>query len=150
MDTKAIRASLASQTQSSSEVRQARKLSRPRPRLFSRFVQRFSGPTGWVRSHPRHSCCIVGVLVVLGRNVPIDGLVTEISQGGALFRPASDYIFDRGEPEIALRFAEREWRGRIVNVKQRGYGILWETLVSQDEVDEITSRFGMTMPSAAE
>jgi hypothetical protein len=148
MDTNAIRASLARQSQPPAAAGgQQRKSSKPRPRLLSKFIQRFSGPAGWVRSYPRHSCCIVGVLVILGRNVPIDGLVTEVSRGGALFRPASDYIFDRNDSEIALRFAEREWRGRIVNVKQRGYGISWEDVVTEEEVEEITSRFGMAMPS---
>jgi hypothetical protein len=151
MDTNAIRASLARQTQPQTQTAGApRKQAKARPRLLSRFVQRFSGPAGWVRSYPRHSCCIVGVVVVLGRNVPIDGLLTEVSRGGALFRPASDFIFDRSDSEIALRFAEREWRGRIVNVKQRGYGIRWESVVTEDEVEEITSRFGMAIPSVAD
>jgi hypothetical protein len=147
MDTNAIRASLATKSApptTSGKDSERRKGSR-RPSLMSGIVQRFSGPSNWVRSYPRHSCCIVGVVVILGRNVPIDGLVTEISRGGALFRPASDFIFDRNGAEIALRFAEREWRGVIVNIRRKGYGIRWEAIVTQDEVDDITERFGLAM-----
>jgi hypothetical protein len=150
MDTDAIRASLAGQSAPPSSSippasKERRKGSR-RPSLISGFVQRFSGPANWVRSYPRHSCCIVGVLVILGRNVPVDGLVTEISLGGALFRPASDFIFDRNGAEIALRFADRELRGVIVNIRRKGYGIRWDNIVTQEEVDDITARFGLAMP----
>jgi hypothetical protein len=147
MDTNAIRASLAGKSAppaAATSANDRRKGSR-RPSIISGFVQRFSGPSSWVRSYPRHSCCIVGVLVILGRNVPIDGLVTEISLGGSLFRPASDFVFDRNGAEVALRFAEREWRGVIVNIRRKGYGIRWDSIVTQEEVDDITARFGLAM-----
>ncbi len=99
----------------------------------------------WVRRHPRHPCCIVGVLTILDRAVPVDGLVTEISLGGALFRPASDFIFNRTGELVTLRFADREWRGQIVNVRKRGYGIRLDTEVAQDEIDDILARFGLDM-----
>lgn len=147
MDTSAIRASLASKSEAPAAAR-GRPERRPRPSLVSGLVQRFNGPVSWVRSYQRHSCCIVGVLVILGRNVPIDGLMTEISRGGALFRPASDFIFDRNGSEISLRFAEREWRGKVVNIHRKGYGISWENEVTQEEVDEITTRYGLAMVPA--
>jgi hypothetical protein len=149
MDTRSIRAELAGRSQppggakTAAVASPARSGHLQRPKLLSGLVRRFRSPGKWVRSHPRHSCCIVGVLVILGRNVPIDGLVTEISIGGALFRPASDFIFDRGGEEVALRFAEREWRGRIVNVRRRGYGINLAGEVSEDEVQDIITRFGL-------
>jgi hypothetical protein len=143
MDTSAIRAELANRSLKAQTPLSGVQPAQRRPRLLSGLVRRFRSPVAWVRSHQRHSCCIVGVLVVLGRNVPLDGLVTEVSRGGALFRPASDYVFDRSGEEIALRFADREWRGRIVNVRRRGYGISFENEVSQEEVDEIISRFGL-------
>lgn len=121
---------------------------KPRPRILSRFVSRFDGPVNWVRKHPRHPCCIVGVLTILDRAVPLDGLVTEISLGGTLFRPASDFIFDRSRELVSLRFADREWRGQIVNVRRRGYGIKLESEVEQAEIDDILARFGLDLPPA--
>jgi hypothetical protein len=124
------------------------KTTKPRPRILSRFIARFDGPVSWVRKHPRHPCCIVGVLTILDRAVPLDGLVTEISLGGALFRPASDFIFDRSGELISLRFADREWRGQIVNVRKRGYGIKLESEVEEAEIDDILARFGLDLPTA--
>jgi hypothetical protein len=96
----------------------------------------------FVRRHRRHPVCIVGVLDILDRNVPLDGLVTEISEGGALFRPASSFIFDRRYAPVALRFMDRDWRGEIVNVKADGYGIRLDQTVAADEIAHIASRFG--------
>ncbi len=100
-------------------------------------------PVNWVRRHKRHSCCIIGVLDILDRSVPLDGLVTEISEGGALFRTASTFIFDRRRSPVSLRFADREWRGEIVNVKAEGYGIRLDNLVAIDEIEHIILRYGM-------
>ncbi len=100
-------------------------------------------PVSWVRRHQRHTCCIIGVLDILDRSVPLDGLVTEISEGGALFRTASTFIFDRRRSPVSLRFAEREWRGEIVNVKAEGYGIRLDSNVAMDEIEHIILRYGM-------
>jgi hypothetical protein len=103
----------------------------------------------FVRRHRRYPVCIVGVLDILDRNVPLDGLVTEISEGGALFRPAASFIFDRRQAPVALRFTDREWRGEIVNVKADGYGIRLDQSVSAEEIAQIASRYGATGPLAA-
>lgn len=161
MDLNAIRASLASKpsaaqigtgdpvpTPGAAGFQPLSKITaaKARPRFLSRLITRFDGPVSWVRRHPRHPCCIVGVLTILDRAVPVDGLVTEISLGGALFRPASDFIFNRTGELVTLRFADREWRGQIVNVRKRGYGIRLDTEVAQDEIDDILARFGLDMP----
>ncbi len=100
-------------------------------------------PVNWVRRHQRHPCCIIGVLDILDRAVPLDGLVVEISEGGALFRTASTFIFDRRGSPVSLRFADREWRGEIVNVKAEGYGIRLDNNVTVDEIEHIILRYGM-------
>jgi hypothetical protein len=102
----------------------------------------------WVRRHRRHPVCIVGVLDILDRSVPLDGLVTEISEGGALFRTASTFIFDRRRSPVALRFTDREWRGEIVNVKADGYGIRLDIPVSEEEIEHIIAHFGSAEAAA--
>lgn len=109
----------------------------------------FKKPVAWVRRHPRHPCVIIGVLDILDRTVPLDGLVTEISEGGALFRTASMYIFDRRRSPIALRFADREWRGEIVNVKAEGYGIRLDHNITLDEIETVIAKYGMPGAVAA-
>jgi PilZ domain len=109
-----------------------------RPGLLS-FLRK---PASWVRRHHRYPCCIVGVLDILDRGVPLDGLVTEISEGGALFRTASTFIFDRRRSTVALRFTDREWRGEIVNVKADGYGIRLDSPATNEEIEHIIARYG--------
>jgi hypothetical protein len=106
------------------------------------FLSFMTKPANWVRSHSRYSCYIVGVLDILDRGVPLDGLVTEISEGGALFRTASTFIFDRRRAPVSLRFTDREWRGEIVNVKANGYGIRLDNPVSAEEIEFIIGRYG--------
>jgi hypothetical protein len=106
------------------------------------FLSFMTKPASWVRSHRRYECYIVGVLDILDRGVPLDGLITEISEGGALFRPASTFIFDRRRAPVSLRFTDREWRGEIVNVKANGYGIRLDNPVACEEIEAIVSRYG--------
>jgi hypothetical protein len=106
------------------------------------FLSFMTRPANWVRSHRRYPCYIVGVLDILDRGVPLDGLVTEISEGGALFRPASTFIFDRRRAPVSLRFTDREWRGEIVNVKANGYGVRLDNPVSPEEIEFIIGRYG--------
>ncbi len=106
------------------------------------FLSFMTKPANWVRSHRRYPCYIVGVLDILDRGVPLDGLVTEISEGGALFRTASTFIFDRRRAPVSLRFTDREWRGEIVNVKANGYGVRLDNPVSAEEIEYIIGRYG--------
>jgi PilZ domain len=108
----------------------------------SGFLSFMTKPASWVRSHRRYPCYIVGVLDILDRGVPLDGMVTEISEGGALFRTASTFIFDRRRAPVSLRFTDREWRGEIVNVKANGYGIRLDNPVASEEIEYIIGRYG--------
>lgn len=146
MDLRSIRANLASRnagnsTRSSSAAMLSQQASAVKPQ--SSLLAALRKPAAWVRRHPRHPCCIIAVLDILDRGVPLDGLLTEISEGGALFRNASSFVFDRRKAPIALRFADREWRGEIVNVKPEGYGIRLDKTVSPAEIEHIIARYGM-------
>jgi hypothetical protein len=89
----------------------------PGPGLLARLMQRGTAMIG----AQRHKCCVVGVLVLVDRSVPIDGLVTELDAESCLFRPASTYILDRTGAEVLLRFGEREMRATIASVSPKGY-----------------------------
>lgn len=91
---------------------------------------------------------MIGVLEILDRSVPLDGLVTDISEGGALFRPASTFIFERRKVPVALRFADREWRGEIVNVKADGYGIKLYEALDAAALDAIVAGYSPPTPVA--
>jgi hypothetical protein len=108
MDLRSIRANLASPQgteppQPATAAVLARQASAVTPR--SGPLSFLAKPATWVRRHQRHPCCIIGVLDILDRGIPLDGLVTEISEGGALFRNASAFLLDRRGAPIALRVA---------------------------------------------
>ena len=130
--------SVAEEAKAMSQLVAASAVNRSRPGFLSFMTK----PANWVRSHRRYPCYIVGVLDILDRGVPLDGLVTEISEGGALFRPASTFIFDRRRAPVSLRFTDREWRGEIVNVKANGYGIRLDNPVATEEIEFIIGRYG--------
>lgn len=115
-----------------------------KPGLFSRLFRRRS-VSGLMRSRSR--CCVVGVMVLVDKAVPIDGLVMEIDTTGALLRPASTYILDRGRAEVLLRFADREHRGQIAGVSPLGYDIVFQTPLSQQVVDLLVRDFGTSLAS---
>jgi hypothetical protein len=95
-----------------------------------------------VRRHERFACCIVAVLDIVDKDVPVDGLVTEISQGGLLFRPATRFIFDRRGSSVLVRFSDEEWAGSIVNVKATGYGVRLDNEVPPEQIQSLLDRFG--------
>jgi hypothetical protein len=104
-------------------------------RLFSRGVS--------IIREPRPRCCVVGVLMLVDKSVPLDGLVTEVEAGGATFRPASSYVLDRTRSEVLLRFATRELRGRIVQSTSKGYDVQFSQELDAGSLAAILGDFGV-------
>jgi len=113
--------------------------------ILTRLLRR---PAGWVRRHERFACCIVAVLDIVDKDVPIDGLVTEISQGGLLFRPATRFIFDRRGSSVVVRFGDEDLSGSIVNVKATGYGVRFDDEAPPEQVQALLNRFGFAQDEA--
>ena len=105
-------------------------------KLFSRGVKSIIGDK-------RERCCVVGVLVLLDKTIPLDGLVTELGTAGATFRPASTHILERGGAEVLLRFADRELRGRIERTTTHGYDVRLQQALPESALNEIASTFGL-------
>jgi hypothetical protein len=103
----------------------------------------FAKAPAFVRRHERFPCCAIAVLDLVDKDLALEGLVTELSQGGALFRPASHFIFDRRGGRVVVRFADDEVAGRIVNVKSHGYGIEFDQVATPERVRELLDRFGL-------
>ena len=93
------------------------------------------------RRFPRISIEAPAELYFTERKYAINGMVIEISQGGALFREATRYIMDRRRALVVLRLAGQEFPGVIVNVRPNGYGILFDAPVSEDTIAEIGIAF---------
>ncbi len=91
----------------------------------------------------RARCCVVGVMVLVDKSIPMDGLVTDLDVSGATFRPASIYILDRGRADVILRFADREIRGQISSVSSLGYDVAFASPLSASAVEDIVAAFGV-------
>jgi hypothetical protein len=113
-----------------------------RPRREGLFARMLRKQPAWVRRHERFPCCVLAAIEIVGKDVSIDGLVTELSQGGLLFRPASSYLFDRTGADVIVRFEEDEFVGRIVNVKSAGYGVRFNDDVEIERVRALLDQFG--------
>ena len=92
-----------------------------------------------MRSHERHSCCVLATLLIVERGVELEGLLLEASFGGLLFREASAFVFDRHGAAIKVRAAGLELSGRIVNVRSRGYGIRLDREMTQEQLQTLLS-----------
>jgi hypothetical protein len=91
----------------------------------------------------RAACCVVAVMLLVDRALPLDGMIMELGQGTLLFRPASTFILDRNGAEVSLRFGRHEMRGRIIHVSPRGYLVTMAGTLSQDDLEETLSKFGL-------
>ncbi len=105
-------------------------------KLFTRGVKSIIGDK-------RERCCVVGVLVMLDKTIPLDGLVTELGAGGVTFRPASTHILDRSGADVLLRFAERELRGRIERTTTHGYDVRLQQVLPESALQDIAATFGL-------
>jgi hypothetical protein len=89
------------------------------------------------RRYARNSVEARAELYFTERRYAIAGMVIELSQGGALFREASRYIMDRKRAVVVLRVGPYEIPGTIVNVRAVGYGIRFDSPVSDDVINEL-------------
>ncbi len=108
--------------------------------LFSRLFTR--GGVKAIIGERQSRCCVVSVMVLVDKSIPLDGMIMAIGQNGATFRPASAYILDRGRAEVLLRFADRELRGKISSVSPQGYDIAFQAPLPMTSVSEIVRQFG--------
>jgi hypothetical protein len=95
------------------------------------------------RRYQRFSCSIVASMAVPVKNLALEGLVTEVSQGGLIFRGASDYILNRNGQEVTVEFAGVLLQGSVVATRITGYGVQFAMPISLEMVQEITQKFGL-------
>ena len=105
--------------------------------MFEKFRFMMKRPNAGNRAFERHDCMLMAHLVMPEKNFEIDGLLVEISRGGALFREASTYILDRRNMPVLVRFLDREYAAVIVNVSPKGYGLRWSQLLPAEAVQNV-------------
>jgi hypothetical protein len=96
-----------------------------RPASVQSLLARFKGPSARNRAFQRHSCALRAALLLPEKALSLDGAVTEISRGGALYREASRYILDRRHSPVVIELPGVRLAGVIVNVSPRAMASDW-------------------------
>jgi hypothetical protein len=94
------------------------------------------------RVHERHNCCTMAKLDIASHGTTLDGMMLEVSRGGALFREASSYILDRYGCSVTLNLPGFSRAATIVNVRSEGYGVRWANPLTSEELGELLTRHG--------
>lgn len=104
-------------------------------RLFRR-GQKASAPSS------RKPCVVVGVLMILDRNLALDGMVLGVNEKTLLFRQASTFVFDRTGAEISIRFADLDRRGKIIETTAKGYVVQFAEAMPLRDIAVLLSTYG--------
>lgn len=88
----------------------------------------------FVRKYDRHDCSFISKMVFLDTSAKLEGIVNEISQGGAIFRPAQSYILERKGETIGLELNGVSVSGTIVTTRSFGYAIKFFKDLKEEEV----------------
>lgn len=93
------------------------------------------------RRFERYPCCVVAVMHLTDRGYDIDGVVLEVSEGGVLFRTASQFVMDRQGERVIVFFDTVETAGTVVNVRAHGYGIKLDEQLDVMDVRRIAALY---------
>ena len=79
--------------------------------------------------HERFEVNLPAGLMLLPREVVVDGMILNVSEGGCLFRPYQSYLLNRTGDRCALVVRGHRLEGRIMNTIPKGYGVAFERFV---------------------
>ncbi|MBU6405781.1 MAG: PilZ domain-containing protein [Alphaproteobacteria bacterium] len=82
-----------------------------------------------VAEHRRYDVRLTAGLVLLPRDIEVEGMILNVSEGGCLFRPFQHYLMNRSGDMVQVAFAGNRVEGRVMNTIERGYGIAFKDLV---------------------
>ncbi len=85
------------------------------------------------RRFERHEIFAVATMIILDSSQHIEGVITEISQGGMKFRPASLFLQERNSERVSIILDDINTTGTIRASRADGYGI--QLIEKLDEVD---------------
>lgn len=80
--------------------------------------------------HQRFTINLRGQLVLMPREIEVEGMILNVSEGGCLFRPFQSHLINRTGDMIMVGVNGRRLPGRIMNTIPVGYGIAFPELVN--------------------
>ncbi len=75
------------------------------------------------RRFKRYNIFAVATMIILDSSQHIEGVITEISQGGLKFRPASLFLLERNSEHVSIILDDIKTTGTIRASRADGYGI---------------------------
>lgn len=100
------------------------------------------------RSAARHACQLDAELMLVDRILTYGGRVTDLSRGGALFRPRLAYLLYRKDVPICLMVGGHELFGRITGTTSAGFGIRFDDTLNDEDVQAILESAAEDAPSS--
>lgn len=110
---------------------------------FSGLIPKFGKKKKFSRRHRRFPCCVIAYMHVIERGYFLDGTVLEMSQGGLMFRVASNYVLDRTGENVIVHIDGLELRGQIMASRPEGYGLRLLDDLDLTTVSSLVDEFGL-------
>ncbi len=98
------------------------------------------------RADVRHDCRIDGEIVLTEKMVSYEGRLINFSRGGAMFRPRLAYLMSRRDVPVQVQAAGLALFGEIVATTPLGFGVRFETPLSEAELAHLLAH---SAPAAA-
>lgn len=111
--------------------------------FWSKFVPQLpSKKKSFSRRHRRYPCCVIAVMDIVDRAYSLDGTVLEMSQGGLMFRAASNYVLDRTGEMVIVHIDGLDLRAQIMASRPEGYGLRLLEELDLTTVSSLVEEFG--------
>lgn len=102
----------------------------------------------FARSAVRHACQIDCELFLTDSEMSFDGRLTDISVGGAQFRPRLAYLMSRRNEPVELRVGSIAIRGELLTTSGAGFGIRFDRVMDEKQLLESLIRAAEPAPAA--
>lgn len=109
---------------------------------LSKLKPRFGKKQSFSRRHRRFPCCVIASMDIISRGYMLDGTVLEMSQGGLMFRVASNYVLDRTGENVIVHIDGLELRCQIMASRPEGYGLRLMDDLDLTTVSSLVTEFG--------
>ncbi|MEM6382191.1 MAG: PilZ domain-containing protein [Pseudomonadota bacterium] len=117
---------------------------------FKSLLPKLGKKQSFSRRHRRFPCCVIASMDIVDRAYSLDGTVLEMSQGGLMFRAASNYVLDRTGEKVVVHIDGVELPAQIMASRPEGYGLrLFEDL-DLTTVSSLVEEFGYDELSSAD
>ena len=110
--------------------------------LLSKLKPSFGRKKSFARRHRRYPCCIIAAMEIIERGYTLDGTVLEMSQGGLMFRVASNYVLERTGEKAVIHIDGLSLHAQIMASRPEGYGLRLMNDLDLTAVSSLVNEFG--------